>query len=84
MYSEEMKGWTVNTQINLLAGVINGASALDQIQIGISIAAAMSYFVSHAANPEMILVLRCQLLNISCWSDSDATWSNLKLSVVLH
>lgn len=55
-----MKGWTakncqtVNTQINLLAGVIDGASALDQIHIVISIAAAVPYLVSHAANPEMI------------------------------
>lgn len=47
MYSEEMKGWTVNnyqtvnTQINLLAGVIDGASALDQYNIVILIAVAV-------------------------------------------
>lgn len=78
----EMKGWTannyqtVNMQINLLAGVIDGASALDQYHIVIFIAATVPYIVSHAANPQMISLLRCQLLNICPHL--------VKLSLVLH
>lgn len=61
VYSEEMKWWTahnhqtVNTQINLLAGVIDGAAALDQYHMVIFIATAVPYIVSHAAKSEMIL-----------------------------
>lgn len=64
------KGWTannyqtVNTQINLLAGVIDGASAFGQYHMVIVIAAAVPYILSHAANPEMILILGCQSLNL--------------------
>lgn len=64
---------TVNTQINLLAGVIDGASALDQYHKVIFITAAVPYIVSHAANPEMILILRCQLLNIfTGWTETNS------------
>lgn len=55
---------TENTQINLLAGVTDGASALDRYRIVISLAAVVPYIASHAANAEIISTLWCQLLNI--------------------
>lgn len=67
VYAEEMKEWTVNSyqmvnkQISLLAGRIDGTSALDQCHIVIFIAAIVSSIVSLAENPQIILILRCQL-----------------------
>lgn len=49
---------TVNTDINLLAGVTDGTSALDQNHIVILVATVVPV-VNHAVNPEMILILRC-------------------------
>lgn len=54
----------VNTQIILLAGVIDWASAPDQYRVVIFIAVAVPYAVDHEANSEIISILRCQLLNV--------------------